>query len=243
MLDNGVEEWTRPLDGSGPPTPRAVEGTLFGGDASSAFAVDTASGEERWRRAFGDDREGGAVSFPPAVDDHATYVAVTSSSDRGIYALDRSTGDVEWSAAGPRAFRGPVRTGSILIVPVERELLAFDAASGERAWSTPTPADRRTFLPPAGADDRLVVSDGTSIHRLDQATGELGWRVDYETVGRPIVVGDAAVVDTESGVVAHELGDGSERWRLEDVSLLAPLGNGVLVRREDELVACTACEN
>jgi len=242
LLDGGTESGRYAL-GAAPATPRAAGTTLFGGDASGAFAYEVTRDEERWRREFGDPEEGGAVSFSPAVDDRRVYVAVTSSSDRGIYALNRLHGEVDWAVTGPRASRAPVRTGSLLLVPTRNELLAFDAESGERRWSTPTPAERRTFRSPAGTEAGLVVSDGTTLHRLDPETGDLGWSVGYETVGRPIVVGDAVVASAGDAVVAHELADGSERWRLDNVSLVAPLGNGVVVRRQDELIACTACQN
>ncbi|WP_053946904.1 PQQ-binding-like beta-propeller repeat protein [Halolamina sediminis] len=243
LSDDGVEGWTQPLDGSGPPTPRAVDGTLLCGDAGGLLSIDAGPGERRWHREFGDEREGGAVTFSPVADDRRVYVTVTSSSDRGIYALNRRDGETEWLVEGPRASRAPVRVGSLLLVPTEYELLAFDATTGDREWSTPTPANRRTFRSPAGTESGLVVSDGTVLHRLDPGTGELGWSVDAETVGRPIVVGDSVVVSADGAVVAFELDDGSERWRLDRTSLVAPLANGVVVRREDELIACTACEN
>jgi outer membrane protein assembly factor BamB len=241
LLDGGEVLERHPL-GDAPATPRADGTTLFGGDANGALAYDVGEGR-RWRREFGDEREGGAVPFSPAVDDEAAYVTVTSSSDRGIYALDRGSGEVLWSVRGPRAFQSPVRVGSLLLVPVDYELLAFDAATGERRWSTPTPADRRAFLSPAGRGQRLAVSDGWAVHGLERETGDLGWSVDFEGVGRSTVVGDTVLASDGTAVVALDLGDGSERWRLDRVSLVAPLGNGVVVRRDDELVACTACEN
>lgn len=242
LFNDGVETGRYSLAGS-PATPRAAGTKLFGGDADGAFAYEVTGDEERWRHDFGNDAEGGAVPFSPAVDDDSVYVAVTSSSDRGIYALDRLDGEIEWEIEGPRPSRGLVRVGSLLLVPVQYELLAFDAATGERRWSTPTPADRQTFRTPAGTNAGLVVSDGAALHRLDPGTGEIAWSVDAEGGGRPIVVGDAVLSSTASGVVARELGDGSERWWIDDVSLVAPLRNGVILRREDELIACTACEN
>jgi outer membrane protein assembly factor BamB len=229
--------------GPTPPAPRAADEVLFAGDTGGAFAYDVAADDPSWHRAFGDDREGGNIPFTPAVDDEAVYVTVTSSTDRGVYALDRHGGEVLWSVEGPRAFRGMARVGSLLLVPVQYELLALDAATGERRWSLPTPADRRTFHAPAGTARRLAVSDGTALHLLDPDTGELGWHVEYEQVGRPVVVGHTAIASTGSGVVANDLADGSERWRVEEASLIAPLGNGVLAREDDELVAYTASEN
>ena len=242
LFDDGSDSGRYSLRNA-PATPRAAGTTLFGGDAGGAFAYDVTSDEQRWRRAFGDEREGGAVSFSPAVDDRRVYVAVTSSSDRGIYALNRRDGGVEWSVEGPRAVRGPVRTGSLLLVPAAYELLAFDAETGARRWSTQTPADRRAFRPPAGAGERLVVSDGEALHALDPESGGLGWSVEFGRVGRPFVVGDALFVAADDGIVALELADGSERWRLDGVSPVAPLGNGVLVYSDGELIACTDCEN
>lgn len=242
LFNDGLETGRYAL-GDAPATPRADGTTLFGGDADGAYAYEVTGNEERWRHEFGDG-EAGAVPFGPAVDDQTVYVTVTSSSDRGIYALDRYTGEIEWSVEGPRAFRDPVRVGSLLLVPVEYELLAFDAETGERQWSTPTPADRKAFLPPAGTEAQLVVTDAWEIHGLDPETGDLGWSVPAKDVGRPIVIGDTVLASGGgNGIVAHDLADGSERWQVEDGLLVAPLRNGVLTREDGELVAYTACEN
>ena len=243
LFNEGLEAGRYAL-GAPPPTPRAAGTTLFGGDADGAYAYEVTESEERWRHDFGDEEEGGAIPFGPAVDEERAYVTVTSSSDRGIYALDRLTGEIEWSVEGPRPFRDPVRVGSLLFVPVEYELLAFDAETGEPRWSTLTPADRKAFLPPAGTEDQLVVSDAWEIHALDPETGDLGWSVEEKGVGRPIVIGDTVLASgSGSGVVAYDLADGGERWRIKDGLLVAPLGNGVLVRQEGEMAAYTACEN
>lgn len=241
VLDD--EDRSHSFTGPIPPAPRAADGVLFAGDAGGAFAYDVAADDRRWHRAFGDDRESGEIPFTPAVDDEAVYVTVTNSADCGVYALDRQTGEVLWSVEGPRAVRGPARVGSLLLVPVQYELLALDAATGERRWSTPTPPDRRAFHAPVGTNRTLAVSDGIALHRMDPDTGELGWHVEYEQVGRPVVIGDTAIASTGSGVVAHDLADGSERWRVAESSLVAPLGNGVLVRAAGDLAAYTAAEN
>lgn len=243
VLDDG-EEIERYSLANRPTTPRAAAGVLFGGDARGAYAYAVGDGE-RWRQSFGDPEEAPAVPYPPAVDDERVYVPVASSGDRGVYALDRANGEILWSAPDLRAFRAPARIGATLFVPAKSELVALDAATGEEQWTTPTLDDRPAFPAPAGEGERLALSDGRTIHGLDAETGEKTWSVGFESAGRPVVVGDTAVASAGDtlGVVALALPDGSERWRLDDVSLAAPLGNGVLVKRRDDLIACTACEN
>ncbi|QKY20878.1 PQQ-like beta-propeller repeat protein [Halolamina sp. CBA1230] len=243
VLDSGDEVDHYSL-ANRPTMPRAADDVLFGGDADGAYAYAPGEGE-RWRQPFGDPEEAPAIPYPPAVDDERVYVPVVSSGDRGVYALDRANGEILWSVPDLRAFRAPARIGSLLFVPAKSELVALDAASGERQWTTPTLDDRPTFPPPAGVGEQLVLSDGSTIHGLGAETGEKTWSVDFESAGRPVVGGDTAVVSAGDtlGVVALALDDGSERWRLDDVSLAAPLGNGVLVKRRDDLIACPACEN
>ncbi|MFD1525580.1 outer membrane protein assembly factor BamB family protein, partial [Halolamina salina] len=211
------------------------------GDADGAYAYEVGNGE-RWRQPFGDPEEAPATPYPPAVDEERVYVTVTSESDRGVYALDRRDGEILWSVPGLRAFRAPARSGSLLLVPVKSELVALDAATGERQWRTATRDDRPAFPPPAGLGARLALSDGETVHGIDRDTGEKQWSTDLDSPDRPAVVGDSVLVGAD-GVVALDLADGSERWRIDDVSAAMPLGNGVLARRRDELIACTACEN
>ena len=240
VLD-GAEETDRHSLANRPTTPRAADGVLFGGDSAGAYAYAVGDGE-RWRQPFGDPDAAPAVPYPPAVDDEHVYVTVTSESDRGVYALDRASGEIRWSAPGLRAFRAPARSGSLLLVPAKSELVALDAATGEEQWTTPTADDHPAFPPPAGLGERLALSDGGTVHGIDRDTGEKRWSTDLGSPDRPIVVGDSVIVAAD-GVVALDIADGSERWRLDDVSLAAPLGNGVLVTRRDDLIACTACEN
>ncbi|WP_435118119.1 PQQ-binding-like beta-propeller repeat protein [Halolamina sp. C58] len=240
LLDDG-EVVDRHSLANYPTTPRAADGVLFGGDADGAYAAELGTGE-RWRQPFGDPEEAPAIPYPPTVDEERVYVTVTSASDRGVYALDRRDGEILWSAPGVRAFRPPARSGSLLLVPVQSGLVALDAATGEERWTTPTRDDRPAFPPPAGLGAQLALSDGGAVHGIDRATGEKRWSTDLDSPDRPAVVGDSVLVAAD-GIVALDLADGSERWRLDGVSAALPLGNGVLARRGDELIACTVCEN
>jgi len=119
------------------------------GDASRPasdylFALDTKTGQERWRyRANVPDAYAAACLQQPVVTADTIFAAGAAR----IYAVDRSTGRDRWPSVEVRRpiegrnrlveVQGLVDAGSVLVGLTSGFLIGFDKASGQIAWDLP----------------------------------------------------------------------------------------------------------
>jgi outer membrane protein assembly factor BamB len=118
------------LDGQG-------AGTVFVGCRDAhLYAIDLASGAERWRFSTG----ASWVVGSPAV--HAGRVYFNTSDSSRVHAVDAATGRALWEHdAGAYQFASPVVAGSVLLLGLlNGSLQARDLDSGALLWSWRTPA-------------------------------------------------------------------------------------------------------
>lgn len=139
------------------------------------------------------------------------------TADNFILALDRATGDIQWSyETGHSIWGQPVYKDGILVVASQdHSLYGFDAASGEKLWQT-------TFdgaLPsgPALNDDLAYVSsfDG-NVHAVEITTGEVKWNAPAENAvwGGPTYADGVVYFADVTGVVyAVESLTGTQIWQ------------------------------
>jgi outer membrane protein assembly factor BamB len=129
----------------------------------TAFDVD--GGDERWTSGQPVGEHGRYVT-PPTVTPDAVYAAgsaVLGDESDGLVALDAETGDRLWDAplSGVTPDNdGPAVADGVLLQPVDHELHAFDAVSGERLWRVD---GEIAASQPAVGDGRFYLADGASI--------------------------------------------------------------------------------
>ncbi len=134
-------------------TPPAIaDGVVYVGYADRAmFAVDLATGQQRWRLVL----NGAPVYSPPVPTPGAVYVIDVGAYGSQLHALDPVTGERLWDhpldepvlRVPPLALGGAVVTGSI-----EGDVVAFDASSGDE-----------TFRTAGSGPVRSVASDGSTL--------------------------------------------------------------------------------
>jgi outer membrane protein assembly factor BamB len=173
------------------------------------MALDASTGQERWRYpAAPADRIG--VCIDEAVVSGGTYFAVSGVN---LYAIDLATGRAVWPPVQvrttidgrERAFKlvGLVDAGDVLVGVTKNALMAFDKATGRRAWqvagqyseSAPStavaggvlyvqghpgakPATESWGRPPA---DPIPVLPGGRLNAIDLATREVLWSFSRPT--------------------------------------------------------------
>lgn len=214
------------------PAVDAKTGTVYlGSNDGALFALDAATGRERWRH-----RTSGPIWSAPLLTADALYVG---NADGQVVALDRKTGAPLWDE--PFVVEGaieaaPAAAGGRLFVTLDtNEVRAIDAAAGDALWSY-----RREHLtaftlagqaPPVVWEDSVFTgfSDG-SVVALRVEDGSVVWErslaseaTRFDDVdGAPVVQGDVLYVAAHaSGVWALDARTGAERWHHEAVGALA----------------------
>lgn len=130
-ISTGTRLWTHESDAASFATPAVRDGTVYAsggfGSSSVVFAIDAATGAERWQFEPPD----GIGVRTASVDAASVYVA---STDR-IYALDRARGTTRWARDLARQTRAAIGIdGDTLFVVSQTRLHALDASSGADRW-------------------------------------------------------------------------------------------------------------
>lgn len=129
--NSGATLWTLATEPTSFATPAVRDGVVYAnggvGSSSVLFAIDAATGVERWQFSPPD----GVRLRTPSVDRDRVYA---TSSDR-VYALDRRDGTLRWVRDHPRLTRAAIGiAGSTLYVFDQSDLIALAAEGGAELW-------------------------------------------------------------------------------------------------------------
>jgi outer membrane protein assembly factor BamB len=231
-LDDGTERWHRSVDGTVSTDPAVGDGTAAVGLASGdVVALDSGSGERRWRESVGE-----GVEYAPAAAGGGVYVA----GDASVVALDASNGGERWTVETEYPVRGsPFATGDGVYVGALNENAGRTSTGDGTETPTPYPTDTygygavlRSLAPGDGSErwrttltgkwyftsgvpsirfgvvgDRVLVGVQSTLAALDAADGDRLWTARYDGVGFAVAEG---VVST--GTRGAAVDDGSTRW-------------------------------
>jgi outer membrane protein assembly factor BamB len=240
--------------------PVAVDGRIFTMDGvATVTATDAKSGSRAWRVALPppNKRDREAFGGGLAVADGKVFV---TSGFRFVAALDSATGKVLWRkpVESPIHSAPTVYGSRVYAIDVDNQIIAFDAATGDQAWSYQAivePARILKATSPAISEDTVVApfSSGELI-ALRAANGGPQWsevlsRTNRTNAlseirdipGRPVIYKGDVFAAGQSGVFAAvALRTGSRRWDLPVASIDTPWPAGdvvYVVSKAGELVA------
>ena len=226
--DVGQPVQSRPLVADG--AAFVVSGTTELGSNHEVYALETDTGEERWRFA----PESWWLE-PVGTHEGTLYVATAddaiSAEGQTLYALATEGGEERWSAEVGDASGGLV-TDEAVYVPSYGRLYAYDAGDGTRRWTREL-ADytHRTIV---ATEDRVVYAAETDGSRgelvgLDAATGERAWSFGDWFVTSTTLAGGALYAGGEH-VAAFDPATGERRWQTDGSGFLphVPVNDGTL---------------
>ncbi len=166
------------------------------GDDANFYALDAATGRERWKVAF---RRAGSCHAEPVVHDGVVYVSAmildrpadanrSAESSQHLFALDASTGRERWRfpEVGSRGgcLEQPVVTADTYYGVESQALYAVNLTTGRERWKpveVRQPIDGRVRgVPIAGLVDAgsvLVGMTPGALVAFDKATGQTAWEV------------------------------------------------------------------
>lgn len=236
-------------------TPVADGDTLYvAGIRDVLVALDTETGEQRWRLDFPAEVGSEAPQFgcasSPLIEGDALYAQMGGSFAK----IDKRTGQILWRVAAEGddpndgAFSSPYLTEEdgrrLAIVQTRKELKGIDTATGEEQWTQPIEAFRgMNILTPVVYDGKLFTSAHTGRSQL--------WRRDAAEPGRleqvwsnksqaymssPVVVGDHLYMHLRNQrIQCLDLATGEEAWRTKPYGKyqsMAVLGDRILALDE-----------
>ena len=217
-------------------SPTVADSTVYVGSGDGkVYAVDLATGRERWSHATGS-----RVRSSPAVGGGTVYVG---SFDGCVYALDAATGQDRWKyQTGDVVQSSPALGGGMVFVGTRAEaLLALDAATGAEKWRRPH-SGSWVLASAAVAQGKVIVggSDSHLLEAVDASTGQPVWsaQVGARMLGSATVLGDVVIYGAEDFRVytldaATGLGRSMEFTEGAIYSSVVPAGETVLAGSDD----------
>ena len=212
-------------------SPAVVDGVVyFGSGDGRVYAVDAATGAERWHAQTGD-----VVHASPAVADATVYVG---SWDGDFYALDAASGALRWRFQAGRddvlhnqvGFQSSAAVvgGVVYVGCRDSKLYALDAATGQERWRYDNEGSW-VVGSPAVANGRVVfaTSDSRKFHVLDAATGKpvASQEAGAFMFSSPTLAGDVVLVGVLHGQLdARDASSGALLWSHEVPMSRGPAG-------------------
>ena len=169
-------------------SPLLVDGTVVAMAVDgTAIAIDPLTGAVRWRSA--PPSVGQQAGSSPAAASGVVFVVRGSATNATVFALDLATGATRWQArVGEPVTASPATANGLVFIATRAgTVVAYEAATGERAWSRSGPSGFSAIASPAtatvGGRPELFVattdatrSNANALLVLDQATGAFRWR-------------------------------------------------------------------
>ena len=132
----------------------------------NAYAFDARTGQQIWKASLG----GTPVPGPIAVASHLVYVSANA-----LYALDRATGAIRWSAGADPLNAPVVADNTVYASGSDFRIHAFQADSGSPIW-TSAPLDNVVASPVGVVRGQLYTGDADgAFWMLDGKTGSRHW--------------------------------------------------------------------
>jgi len=151
--------------------PIVVGGTVYIASSKGVYALDAASGREKWLFATPL-----PVGHAPSVAEGLVFVP---GLDHHLYAVDAATGRQKWVfQAGAGFFNNPlVVEGTVYVGCLDGNLYALSAADGQLKWTFATGGP--IYLSPAFNDGKIYVGSTDMYgYAIDAATGKQVWKTE-----------------------------------------------------------------
>lgn len=196
-------------------SPIVADGMVFVTNrAGYLYAVDAATGQQRWRLEVGEY----VLRTTPTYRDGALYLVAGFDA----MALDAATGEERWRV--PLRYAGSasptVTDHAMFVVSQEGWLYALSLRDGAELWKTTT--DGISFGSPSASGERVVVgTDRGLVVGVNPETGRQSWRRDFDAAvyTTPVIAGTTVWVVTDDGMLRGlALDDGADRFALETTS-------------------------
>jgi outer membrane protein assembly factor BamB len=232
-IDPAKPLWKAAIPGKGVSSPIVVGGKVYlqtasaDGKTRSLLCLTAATGKPEWTKDVPGDKakthaKNSLASGTPACDGTHIYCQWWDGSGVSLHCYDLK-GDEKWrqSLGGYVSQHGPgfspMAHDGMVYVNVDddqhAELVAFDAATGERKWIAPRKHVRASYSTPSllerpGKPVELILGTTTAVTSYEPKTGKVNWEypiawpkgdMPLRAVGHPVYAAGLVVVYTGDG--------------------------------------------
>jgi outer membrane protein assembly factor BamB len=136
----GATKWSTALGGMVRSAPSVANGVVYvGADDGLLYAIDATIGAILWKARTADKSTTPAVRSSPAVANGLVYVTSAETTPMGghLFAFNSTTGVQVWSKTlADYSVASPAVANGLVYVGAATQLLAFDALTGTKYWSS-----------------------------------------------------------------------------------------------------------
>lgn len=210
-MEGGTELWRFEAGDSILAPTVSSETVYFASHDAHVYAVDAASGQQKW--AFESD---GPIDQPPVVTENTVYAG---SRDEHLYAVSVESGEERWRAelGAPVVTSSVVADDTVYVGGRDNRVYAVTAESGKTVWCFDLDTAIRRVA--TVGDETLYIEgrDGV-LYAIDAETGEEAWRFEAGGTITSQISADAETIyigSDDSRLYAVDAADGEEQWRFD----------------------------
>lgn len=207
-----AERWVFQCKDSVESTPAVVDGVVYIASTDKhLYAVDLATGKEKWKRKLG------IMKASPAVKDGRVYVGDVSGV---VYCVDAGTGNQVWAytpESGGEIVSGCNFHGDNILVAAQGMPVTCLNPKGEKVWTFEIDGGSNGS-PTVSGDTVLASGCDSKFHAIDAKTGKEQWTLDItgQAAATCAVTDDVAYVGTVTNqVLAIDLKAKKKLWEFE----------------------------
>ncbi|MBS1706568.1 MAG: PQQ-binding-like beta-propeller repeat protein [Armatimonadetes bacterium] len=194
----------------------AVEGgVVYAAVGNRVYAIEQDSGNQKWRYPSGEPLTSNFRNGLVVAGDRIIAI----SDDKTVYAIDKSTGQVSWTANLPSTSLGEAVVVGKYVVTVltDGSVMALYTESGQSAWENPLRLLDGVQGQISGYLDNVVLFTGIGeLVSINLSTQAVNWRKQFGQLPaspRPVIYGDAIYVSTGTFLTSLRAQDGYVRWQ------------------------------
>lgn len=215
--------WIQPTSATVKGSPLIDGNTVYVAVGQRAFALDKASGNQKWRFPLVDPIDGFFIGAPVNING----TLIMTADNRKVYGVDANTGQEKWTYLSQQAIVGAaVKAGKYVVVAKnDNSIMALDPDTGAPAWIDDETKEERPVkmlygitgsLTSAG-DSVLVMDNNNQLVSINTVTKKPNWTTPFTTLdytAQPTVVGDLIVINSGQYLAAIRASSGRGAWQI-----------------------------